>query len=355
MTIRVESAAGPYDVHIERGALGRLGSLTDGSHRVAIIYPAPLAHLAHSAADGVERPTLIEVPDAESAKTPEVLAHCWTALAEAGFTRSDIVVGIGGGTTTDLAGFVAASWLRGVKYVSVPTSVLGMVDAAVGGKTGINLQAGKNLVGAFYEPVEVLCDLEVLTSLAPPEVASGLAEVVKCGFIADPVILDLAHEDLADATDVTSDRFAELVRRAVQVKATVVAADFRESTSEGRNVGREALNYGHTLGHAIEAHANYTWRHGQAIAVGMAWMARVSRDRLGLSSDVVALHDDLLGGLGLPRRADASYDELRPIMSLDKKARGNTLRLVGIEEIGVPVIIDDAPEDDLRRAFDELG
>ena len=355
MTVTVDSQLGPYDVHIARGALDRLPGLVSDASRVAIVHPVGLPGLARTVAALVDRPvTLISVPDAEAAKTPQVLGGCWDALAAAGFTRNDLIVGVGGGTTTDLAGFVAASWLRGVDYVSVPTSVLAMVDAAVGGKTGINLPAGKNLVGAFYEPKAVLCDLSLLGSLAPEEVASGLAEVVKCGFIADRAILDLAVDDLAECQDVASARFAELVTRAVAVKARVVAADFTESTSKGSAVGREALNYGHTLGHAIERHAGYTWRHGQAISVGMAWIARVSRDLLGLDPANVSLHDELLGGLGLPLAYDAPFADLRPIMSLDKKARGTTLRLVGLTGQGAPRILDDAPEDVLASAYAEL-
>ena len=355
MSVRVESALGPYDVHIEPGALSRLPGLVAGASRVAVIHPAALARLASAAVADLGVPaTLIPVPDAEAAKTPAVLTHCWEALAEAGFTRNDVVVGLGGGTATDLSGFVAASWLRGVAYVSVPTSVLGMVDAAVGGKTVINLAAGKNLVGAFYEPRAVLCDLALLDSLPAAEVASGLAEVIKCGFIADPAILDLATTDLADCLDVTGDRFAELVTRAVQVKATVVAADLTERTSSGDRVGREALNYGHTLGHAVEKHAGFTWRHGQAISVGMAWMARVSKELLGLDGDVVALHDELLGGLGLPLRYPAAYRELRPIMSLDKKARGDALRLVGLRGVGEVTILAEPDETVLADCYAAL-
>ncbi|MDF1490281.1 3-dehydroquinate synthase [Tessaracoccus caeni] len=355
MSVRVNSAAGPYDVVIERSAVDRLPALLGDATRVAIIHPVPLSARAALLAELTDRECLlIPVPDAEAAKTPEVLTECWNRLAEAGFTRNDVIVGFGGGTTTDLAGFVAASWLRGIGYISVPTSVLAMVDAAVGGKTGINLPAGKNLVGAFYEPLGVLCDLDELASLPAVDIASGLAEVIKCGFISDARILELAQENLAECTDVTSPRFAELVTRAVQVKADVVAKDFREATSTADKIGREALNYGHTLGHAIEKHAGYTWRHGQAITVGMAWIARVSRDLLGLSPEIVALHDDLLGGLGLPLRYDAPFADLRPIMSLDKKARGNTLRLVGLEKVGTPRILNAPDETTLERAYAEL-
>ena len=355
MTVTVESNLGPYDVHIEAGALERLPALVGGASRVAVIHPIGLPGLAATVAALVDRPVApIAVRDAEAAKTPQVLADCWNALAEAGLTRNDLVVGVGGGGGDDPAGVFAASWLRGDGYGSVPTSVLAMVDAAVGGKTGINLPAGKNLVGAFYEPKAVLCDLSLLGSLSRAEVASGLAEVIKCGFISDARILDLAVDDLAECQDVTSARFAELVTRAVAVKARVVAADFTESTSKGSAVGREALNYGHTLGHAIERHAGYTWRHGQAISVGMAWIARVSRDLLGLDPANVSLHDELLGGLGLPLAYDAPFADLRPIMSLDKKARGTTLRLVGLTGQGAPRIVDDAPEDVLASAYAEL-
>lgn len=357
MTLRVESKAGPYEVHVTRDALDQLPAQLEGANRVALIHSAPLEDVAHHVVGMLEGVDVIriEVPDAEEAKTPGVLAMCWDRLAEAGFTRNDVVVGIGGGTATDLAGFVAASWLRGVGYISVPTSVLGMVDAAVGGKTGINLGAGKNLVGAFHEPRAVICDLALLDSLPAAEVRAGMAEVVKCGFIADPQILRLATDDLADSLDVTSIRFAELVRRAITVKAEVVAADLTERTSVGADIGREALNYGHTLGHAIEAREQFTLRHGEAISIGMVFMAEVSRQLLGLDDATSALHRELLGGLGLPLAYDAdAWPELRRLMSLDKKSRGSTLRLVGISTQGRPQIIADPDERVLEEAYASL-
>ncbi len=344
----------PYDVHIRPGALAELPAALDGASQVAIIHPDGLPHLADRVEALVAQPTLrIPVPDAEAAKTPTVLTDCWRLLAGAGFTRNDVVVGIGGGSTTDLAGFVAATWLRGVALVTVPTTVLAMVDAAVGGKTGINLPAGKNLVGAFHEPRAVLCDLTLLDTLPGAEVRAGLAEVVKCGFIADTAILDLVARP--DVLDTTSSTFAEAVRRAVQVKADVVARDLRESTSTGDRVGREALNYGHTLGHAIEAWSGYEWRHGEAIAVGMAWVARVSERLLGLDRAVVDRTDALLTGLGLPVHVDAPYDELRHWMALDKKARGATLRLVGLRAEGRPSIIEGPDEACLEACHDDIA
>jgi 3-dehydroquinate synthase len=211
---------------------------------------------------------LAVVPDAEDAKSAVVAAELWSALGQAGFTRTDAVIGVGGGTVTDLAGFVAATWLRGVRVVQVPTTLLGMVDAAVGGKTGINTPEGKNLVGAFHPPAGVLCDLDALATLPRPDLVAGLAEVVKCGFIADPRILELVEADPVAALDVEGPFLRQLVERAVQVKADVVTADLREAAL------REILNYGHTFGHAVEQVEGYRWRHGEAVAVGMTVTSR---------------------------------------------------------------------------------
>ena len=202
---------------------------------------------------------MIEVPDGEDAKTVQVAAFCWDVLGQIGMTRSDVVVGLGGGATTDLAGWVAAGWLRGVRVIQVPTTLAAMVDAAVGGKTGVNTERGKNLVGAFHPPAGVLCDLATLSTLPPNDYIAGLAEVVKCGFIADPAILDLIEADPVAATRPGNPAERELIERSVRVKAEVVGEDL---TEQGR---REILNYGHTLGHAIERAERYRWRHGAAV------------------------------------------------------------------------------------------
>ncbi|MDX6261804.1 MAG: 3-dehydroquinate synthase, partial [Kribbellaceae bacterium] len=260
--IRV-AAASPYDVVIGNNLLGELpGLLGDDVRRVAVIHPRALRTSGDAIRDdlvaGGYTAHAIEIPDAEEAKSAEVLAYCWSVLGQAGFTRSDAIVSIGGGTTTDLAGFVAATWLRGVKVVHIPTTLLGMVDAAVGGKTGINTAEGKNLVGAFWEPAGVLCDLAALETLPRNDYVSGLAEVVKCGFIADPVILELVEADPEGASSPAYKHTEELIARAIQVKADTVGADLREKTTvAGGAIGREALNYGHTLGHAIERVERY--------------------------------------------------------------------------------------------------
>src|SRR5690606_10444571 len=186
----------------------------------------------------------LELPDAEAAKTAQVLTHCWSVLGQAAFGREDVVVGLGGGATTDLAGFVAATWLRGVPLVQVPTTVLGMVDAAVGGKTGINTAEGKDLVGAIYAPSGVLDDLHLLGTLRRNELLAGSAEIVKAGFIAEPEILDIYEASVDAATDPATPEFRRILELAIGMKARVVSQDFKESGL------REILNYGHTLGHA---------------------------------------------------------------------------------------------------------
>ncbi len=351
MTIHV-SAESPYDVTVARGCVARLPELVRG-RRTAVVHAASLTAMATSVSASLgDDALLLDVPDGERAKTPETLARCWDRLAAAGFTRSDVVVGLGGGATTDLAGFVAASWLRGVRYISVPTTVLAMVDAAVGGKTGINLGAGKNLVGAFHEPVAVLCDLELLTSLPREEVSSGLAEIVKAGFIADARITDIVAADAEAATDVTSDALAELVRLSIQMKADVVSVDLRERTGAGEDIGRESLNYGHTLGHAIEKYEQFGLRHGEAVSIGMVFAAEVAHRLRLLDASAVALHREQLRAVGLPTTySRAPWPELRATMSLDKKARGATLRLVLLHGLRHPVIVEGPDEDVLADAY----
>ena len=293
---------------------------------------------------------VIEVPDAEEAKTAQVAAFCWTALGQAGFTRSDAVVGVGGGSTTDLAGFVAATWLRGVRHVQVPTTLLGMVDAAVGGKTGINTVEGKNLVGAFHPPAGVLCDLATLETLPAHDYVAGLAEVVKAGFIADPRILELIEGDPAGAATPAGPHTRELVERSIRVKAEVVSADLRES---GR---REILNYGHTLGHAIEKAERYRWRHGAAVSVGMVFAAELSRLAGRLDDATVERHRSVLSSLGLPLDYPGeAWPQLYDAMRVDKKARGDRLRFVVLDGLARPSMLDGPDPSLLVAAFGEVS
>jgi len=339
------SAERRYDVVIGRGLLDHLPGMLAGSQRVAVIHPGALLTSAEAIRDDLQSTgfevTLIEVPEAEDAKTAEVAAFCWSVLGTAGFTRSDCVVGLGGGATTDLAGFVAATWLRGIRVVQIPTTLLGMVDAAVGGKTGINTAAGKNLVGAFWSPGGVLCDINALDTLPRNDLLAGMAEVVKIGFVRDTTILDDVEADPAAATDPAGDVLPDLIRRAVQVKADVVGLDFLESsaTSGDGSIGREVLNYGHTFGHAVERRERYRWRHGAAVAVGMMFVAELAALGGRLTEDEVERHRSVLQALGLPTTyAAGHWDALLAAMSVDKKARGSLLRFVVLQGIGNPVV-----------------
>ncbi|MFC7330266.1 3-dehydroquinate synthase [Marinactinospora rubrisoli] len=347
--IGVGGTSAPYDVVIGSGVLGELpGLIGPRAEQVAVIHSAALGEVARPviAALAAAGHTVhaMPVPDGEAAKTPAVAADLWARLGQAGFTRSDAVVGVGGGATTDLAGFVAATWLRGVPVVLMPTTLLGMVDAAVGGKTGVNTAEGKNLVGAFHPPAGVLCDLATLPSLPTADYIGGLAEIVKAGFIADPVILDLVEDDPEGATRPEGRHTRELIERAVAVKADVVSGDLREA---GR---REILNYGHTLGHAIERAENYTFRHGYAVAVGMVFAAELSRLSGRIDAALVRRHRDILASVGLPTGyAAQAWPRLRENMRVDKKARGATLRFVVLDALGRPAILA-GPSDDLLDA-----
>jgi 3-dehydroquinate synthase len=286
----------------------------------------------------------VEVPDGEEAKTAGVLTACWQRLGELSFTRSDAVVGVGGGAVTDLAGFVAATWLRGVRVVQVPTTLLGMVDAAVGGKTGINTMAGKNLVGAFHPPSGVLCDLGALRTLPRDDLVAGLAEVVKCGLIADERIVALVGSDPAAAATWDSPVLREIVERSIAVKAGVVSQDLREAGL------REILNYGHTFGHAIEQVEGFTWRHGAAVSIGMVYAAELGRLAGHTPDALVDLHRVVLGELGLPRsyRGDR-WDALLDAMRRDKKSRGDRLRFVVLSDIAEPLRLE-GPDPSLLTA-----
>lgn len=355
--ISIAGTAGtePYEVLVGRRLLGELPHLIgDRAKRVAVLHPEALAGTGEAvredlAAQGYEA-IAIQLPNAEEAKTAEVAAYCWKALGQTGFTRSDVIVGVGGGATTDVAGFVAASWLRGVRWIAVPTTVLGMVDAAVGGKTGINTAEGKNLVGAFHPPAGVLCDLAALDSLPVHDYVSGLAEVIKAGFIADPVILDLIEADPQAARTPAGPHTAELIERSIRVKAEVVSGDLKESGP------REVLNYGHTLGHAIEKNERYKWRHGAAVSVGMVFAAELGRLAGRLDDATADRHRAVLESVGLPLtyRGD-QWPKLLENMKVDKKSRGDLLRFVVLDGIGRPTVLEGPDPAVLLAAYGEVS
>lgn len=372
-TIEVATAR-PYAVHIGRGLdAGIVAELPERSTRVAIIHSAVMRTRAEYLRDLVaatgRAAVLAEVPDAEQGKTAEVLAFCWKVLGQSDFTRSDVIIGLGGGAVTDLAGFAAATWLRGIDVIHVPTTLLAMVDAAVGGKTGINTAEGKNLVGAFHEPIGVWCDVDALLTLPRHDLVAGLAEVIKGGFIRDTQILEivLANAELlraeaiqagsretAGADGSTIDETAlpvleELIARKVQVKADVVAADLKESFL------REILNYGHTFGHAIEYTERYQWRHGAAVSVGMVFAAELARLAGRLDDAEVDLHREVLGAVGLPTTyVPGRWDALVTAMRRDKKSRGDLLRFVVLHGIGNPQRLEGPDPALLAAAYDAV-
>ncbi len=352
------SGDSPYEVIVGHGVLDDVATLVGDAARVAVVHSSARHDDAVRVIDALGRsgPAVLSlpVPDGEAAKTAEVAAHCWAELGRAGFTRSDVVVGVGGGATTDLAGFVAATWLRGVRLVTVPTSLLGMVDAAVGGKTGINTGEGKNLVGSFHEPAGVVCDLDVLRTLPHDDLVSGLAEVVKVGFTSDPAILELVRSDLEGATDPSSNTLRELVERAIRVKAQVVSADLRESRPGG--LGREVLNYGHTFAHAIEQVERYTWKHGHAVSVGLVYVAALARLAGRLDASTADDHGRILRDLGLPTAYAANrFDVLLDAMRVDKKSRGDQLRFVVLDAIGSPGLLEGPSTELLAEAYAEVS
>ena len=348
----------PYDVVVGHHLLGELpGLLGDRVRKVLLVHPGVLTASAEAVRDDLVaqgyQVYLAEVPDAEDAKTAQVAAFCWHVLGQADFTRTDAVVGLGGGATTDLAGFVAATWLRGIRVVHVATTVVAMVDAAVGGKTGINTEEGKNLVGAFHDPAGVLCDLAALDTLPAHERVAGMGEVVKHGFIADERTLDLIEADvegLSGERITATATMRELVERSVAVKAKVVTADPKEALL------REILNYGHTFGHAIEQVEGYRWRHGAAVSVGMVFAAELARLAGRLPDDVVARHRSVLTSLGLPvtYRGDR-WDQLLAAMRRDKKSRGDVLRFVVLEGVGRPTRLEGPDPALLAAAYAEVS
>lgn len=356
MTTRIEvGGAAPYPVVIGTGVLSELPRLVGpGARTVGLMHAAGLGEIARPVRSALESAGFIvhahSVPDGEAAKEITVATALWSMLAADGVTRSDAIVAVGGGATTDLVGFVAATWLRGVRIVFLPTTLLAMVDAAIGGKTAVNIPAGKNLVGAFHSPGGVLCDLTTLVSLPRADYVSGLAEVIKAGFIADPAILDLIEQDPEGACSPDGPHTRALVERAVRVKARVVSADPREAGP------REILNYGHTLGHAIEQTEEYQFRHGDAVAIGMVYAAALARLAGRLDDNVAARHAAVLAAVGLPTAYSApAWPELRMAMTVDKKMRGARLRLVVLDGLAKPGILDDPPEELLGAAYAEVS
>ena len=315
--VGVELGARSYSVLIGAGARHRLSEvLPIGAHRAAIVTQENVPWTVD--ADLEQRTFFLD--DGEEAKNLESVETLCRRFARWGMTRADVVVALGGGVVTDVAGFAAAVYHRGVSVVHVPTSLLGQVDAAIGGKTGVNLPEGKNLVGAFWQPAAVICDVETLGTLPPREYRSGLGEMAKYAFLGVDRLRDLALEDAVAAC--------------VACKAEIVGADEREA---GR---RALLNYGHTLGHALETAGGYDVRHGEGVAIGLVFAAHLAA-RLGrIDSARVAAHEHLVAGYDLPSRLPPGADpqELVSIMGRDKKATDGRLTFVLDGPSGLAVV-----------------
>ena len=292
---------------------------------------------------------IFTIPDSEAGKSFATYQKVLDWLGAAGFTRNDLIVAVGGGAVTDLSGFVASSWLRGIDWVAVPSTLAAMVDAAIGGKTGINSEYGKNLIGAFYSPITVLIDLHWLSTLSDRDFAAGLAEVLKSGFIADSQIVELLRDKEISEVRSNTALTLELISRTVSVKAKVVSGDFRESFD------REILNYGHTLGHAIELQSKFSLRHGECVSIGLVFAAELANQVGVLSNEIANLHKEILKRLGLPVSYKLEvWPELRASMSIDKKSRSGSLRFVAISEMGKTLRIESPSESDLLAAYERL-
>lgn len=357
LTLEAGGEHGP--VLVGRGLITKLNEilpelLGDDVEQLLIVHQPTLGAISEEVrallSPKYRRVLMAEVPDAEDAKRVKVAEFLWQIMGQSDFTRSDAILAIGGGAVTDLAGWTAASWLRGVKVVHVPTTVLAMVDASIGGKTGVNTNEGKNLVGAFYPPTGVVVDLDSLAALPRNDLVTGFTEALKVGFIHDPEILDIVEADPENATDPNSEEFRRILEIAIRYKLQVTADDL---TEQG---GREMLNYGHTLGHAIEHAERYQWRHGAAVAVGIRFVAELARLSGRLSDEDADRHLRILELLGLPTQYPAGrWPTLLSVMKRDKKARGAMLRFVVLDAIGKPAIMQAPDESMLFAAYQEIA
>jgi 3-dehydroquinate synthase len=339
-----------YPVIIDSSWKVELSKLLEGRSKAAIIVSEKMQHSMKDLIASDAEVLIFPIADGESGKSSTTLNQVWDWLGAAGFTRSDLIIGIGGGAVTDFAGFAAASWLRGIDWVAIPTTVAGAVDAAIGGKTAINSEYGKNLIGAFHSPCAVIIDISWFETLSDRDFAAGLAEVVKAGFISDGKILELIGSSKISELRSNRTTVIDLVTRAIAVKAKVVSSDFKESFD------REVLNYGHTLGHAIELHCKYDLRHGECVAIGMAFMAELQLSLGLITASLAQQHLDILKNLGLPTTYKLqAWPSLLASMYLDKKSRGKTLRLVTIKGIGITDRLENPDEKILLAAYEKVS
>ena len=329
-----------YVVEVGIDAKKAINQICQDHNKVLLVGPRSLIKLFRIKEN--KNLSIFETSNGESQKSIATLDRIWKKCASVGLDRQDAIIGFGGGASTDVAGFAAATWLRGIIWYAIPTSLAGMVDASVGGKTGINAAGGKNLIGSFYSPSKVIIDTTFLEKLSDRDLSAGMAEVIKCGFISDYKILNLVQDHVLD--------YSQLIYRAIKVKAKVVSKDFKESKL------REILNYGHTLGHAIEKDSNYRLRHGEAVSIGMVFAAELSSELAGLSMDAVQLHRELLSSFNLPiSYQKGRWKNLNSLLLKDKKVKQSKLRFIGISKIGKPVWLEDISSSTLTKTYERIA
>jgi shikimate kinase/3-dehydroquinate synthase len=345
-----------YEIFVGDGIAGDTASLVDvpaDCERVAVLTHPALRHMASSIAEGFARTGVaagvVEVPEGERNKSLATAGELYGRMADAGLHRHDVVVGVGGGVITDLTGFVAGTYLRGISAINVPSTLLGQVDAAIGGKAGVNLPHGKNLVGVFHQPLGVVCDVSLLEGLPDEELRAGLAEVVKYGFISDPGLLSLIESGAGRVIDRDRETMIDIVVRCAAAKASVVAADERDQDR------RMQLNYGHTFAHAIENAAGYRGiRHGEAVALGMVAAAYLAHELGMIDADLVERHVRVLRTVGLPTTASLDVGQLEDAWAHDKKYRRG-VRFVLLQDLAQTVVDVQAPVDAVKRAVARLN
>jgi 3-dehydroquinate synthase len=358
--VNVPLGARSYEIKIGPGLLSGLGRECAGlklGSRCAVISDRNVApHFARAAQLSLKKAgfdsVLITVPAGETAKSLKVVQQCYDALANHRLERKSFILALGGGVVGDLAGFVAATYLRGVAFVQVPTTLLAQVDSSVGGKVGVNLKAGKNLVGAFHQPRLVLCDIEVLKTLPAREFRAGLAEVIKYGIIYDAALFARLEGDLPKLLKRDPKTLTEVIARCCEIKADVVGQDETESGL------RAILNFGHTIGHAIENISGYgKYLHGEAISIGQVAAARISDVALGLGAESVQRITRLFRTAGLPmqiRLTAAQQKKLIGAMRLDKKVSGGEVKFVLAKKIGETIWGQNVPESLIQQTLDSL-
>ncbi|MGH7332948.1 MAG: 3-dehydroquinate synthase [Candidatus Rokuibacteriota bacterium] len=359
MVIPVQLSQQAYRIVVERGALHRvadyLRELRVGRRAALVTSPEIVRHYGKPVADRLREAgftvTVVEIPDGEAAKQLPVAERCWSALLEASLDRSSTVLALGGGAVGDLAGFVAATFMRGVNFVQLPTTVLAQVDASIGGKTAIDHPKAKNLIGAFYQPRLVVADTLTIGTLSEREFRSGLAEVVKHGIVLDADYFALVEREASLMLARDPEILEQVIGGSCRLKAAVVERDEREADL------RAVLNYGHTIGHAMEAATQYgRWTHGEAVALGMVGAARLAR-RLGLASEqTVARQIAILNVLGLPTRARGiDIEAVLAAMTRDKKSKDGQVPFILAPEIGAFKVIYGIGRDDVRAVLEDLG